>query len=130
MSRPLKEINWDIVEKRMEAGNTAMQIAHHLRIDINTFYDRFKREFGCSFSDYAQPAIQCGKADILFTQHMKALSGNIQMLIWLGKVNCGQKEAEITTDLAPKQTELDQSHKIIQLEHALAEEKAKNDKSD
>jgi hypothetical protein len=125
MARPKKDINWDLVEKRMEAGNSAREIAKHLRIDINTFYDRFKEEYGCGFSDFSDGIIECGKADIMFTQHMKALSGNVQMLVWLGKVKCGQKEPEITTNIASNQTQIDQSHRIMQLEHELAEIKEK-----
>lgn len=124
MARPKKPINWDIVEKRMEAGNSAREIAKHLRIDINTFYDRFKEEFECGFADYYDGMPQCGNADIVFTQHMKALSGNVQMLIYLGKVKCEQKEPETTMTLAANQNQLDQSHRIMELEHQLEELKA------
>jgi hypothetical protein len=126
MARPKKPINWDVVEKRMEAGNSAKEIAKHLRIDINTFYDRFKEEFECGFADFSDGISQCGNADIVFTQHMKALSGNVQMLMYLGKVKCGQKEPESTMTLAANQVQLDQSHRIMELEHQLAEEKSKN----
>jgi hypothetical protein len=126
MARPKKTINWDLVEKRMEAGNSAKEIAKHLRIDINTFYDRFKEEYKCSFSDFADGITECGIADIVFTQHMKALSGNVQMLIYLGKVKGGQKEPEATMTLAANQTQLDQSHRIMELEHQLAQEREKN----
>jgi hypothetical protein len=126
MARPKKAINWDLVEKRMEAGNSAREIAKHLRIDINTFYDRFKEEFECSFADFADGITECGISDIVFTQHMKALSGNVQMLIYLGKVKGGQKEPEVAMTLAANQAQLDQAHRIMELEHQLAEEKAKN----
>lgn len=126
MPRPKKEINWEIVEKRMEAGCTAREIAKHLRIDINTFYDRFKAEYKCCFADFADGMIECGNADIKFIQHMKALNGNVQLLMYLGKVKCGQKEPEIPVSLAPNQIQIDQSHRIMELENQLMEEKNKN----
>lgn len=127
MARPKKEINWEIVEKRMEAGCTAKQISKYLRINIDTFYDRFKAEYKCSFSDFSDGIVECGNSDIIFTQHMKALQGNVQMLIYLGKVKCGQKEPENIHLEAPNQTLLDQSHRIMELENQLVEEKRKNE---
>lgn len=126
MARPKKEINWDIVEKRMEAGNTAKQIAKHLRIDIDTLYDRFKEEYKCSFSDYSVGMTECGEGDIVFTQHMKALQGNVTMLMYLGKVKYGQKEPETAMTSAPNQVQIDQSHRIMELEYQLEQEKVKN----
>jgi hypothetical protein len=115
MARPKKEINWDIVEKRMEAGNSAKKIAKHLRIDINTFYDRFKKEYNCCFADFADGITECGIGDIEFTQHMKALQGNVTMLMYLGKVKCGQKEPEQSTLLAPHQDMLELRHENMLL---------------
>ena len=64
MARPLKEINWDIVEKRMEAGNNAKTICQRFNIDTDTFYRRFKEKYGCSFGDYSAHFLQCGDDDI------------------------------------------------------------------
>jgi len=90
MVRPLKEINWEIVEKRMEAGCTAREIAATVNLEINTFYDRFKIEFGTGFAD-AKDAYYCvGDSNIKFTQYMKALGGNIPMLMLLGRERLGQ----------------------------------------
>ena len=126
MVRPLKEINWEIVLKRMEAGNNAKTIAKRLNIDLDTFYRRFKQEFKCSYTDYAVGATECGTDDILFTQHMKALAGNVQLLMFLGKVKCGQKEPEISITTAPNDVQIQMSHRIMELQHQLAEEKDKN----
>jgi hypothetical protein len=119
MVRPKKEINWEVVEKRMEAGNSAAVICKKFNIDTDTFYRRFKEEYGCSFGDYTAIYRQCGKEDIAYTQHMKALSGNVQMLIWLGKVDLGQKEPDMASLRPVNQTEIDKDHRIMQLEHEL-----------
>jgi AraC-like DNA-binding protein len=96
MARPKKEINWEIVEKRMEAGCSGIEIAATLRIEENTFYWRFKEQYGKSFQDYKGNLHSAGDSNIKFTQYMKALSGNVPMLTLLGRERLGQgKEEEI-----------------------------------
>jgi len=92
VARPKKEIDWDIVEKHMEAGCSAREIAGALAIEINTFYDRFKEEYGSSFGDYAGEFYKGGDANLKYMQYIKALSGNVNMLMWLGKIRLGQRE--------------------------------------
>jgi len=96
MARPKKEINWEIVEKRMEAGCSGVEIAAVLRIQADTFYLRFKEKYGKSFQDYHGDFYSAGDANLKFTQYMKALSGNTNMLTLLGKERLNQgKEEEI-----------------------------------
>ena len=96
MSRPKKDINWEIVEKRMEAGCSGVEIAACLRIQADTFYIRFKDKYGKSFQDYRGDFYSAGDANLKFTQYMKALSGNTNMLTLLGKERLNQgKEEEI-----------------------------------
>lgn len=102
MARPLKNINWDTVERRMEAGCSAKEIAGGLLIDINTFYERFKKEFGMGFSDFADSFKSSGVANIRFRQYMKAMEGNVEMLKLLGREWLGQGKEELekpTNDL-------------------------------
>ncbi len=97
MARPKKEINWDLVEKQMEAGLTAKQIAHG-KIHITHFYDRFKEHFGCDFANYASESYERGDGFIKFTQYMKALAGNIPMLTLLGRerLNQGKEQEKVS----------------------------------
>jgi hypothetical protein len=120
MARPPKPINWEIILKRMQAGNTAKQIAFEHEIHLDTFYDRFKKEFDASFSDYSANSYEGGNGNIAYTQYMKALSGNVQMLIWLGKVRLGQREPDATPLVAPNQDNIDKDHHIMHLEHQIA----------
>lgn len=121
MSRPPKPINWDIVEKRIEAGNSAKTIAKAFNIDITNFYDRFLKEFGVNFTHYANQVPEMRDNNIEYTQYMKALSGNVQMLIWLGKVWCGQKEPNILSATPENQDDIDKDQIIMQLQHKLSE---------
>lgn len=96
MSRPKKEINWEIVEKRMEAGCNGLEIAAVLRIDDDTFYRRFEQQYGKRFADSSGHFYSAGDANIKFTQYMKALAGNNNMLMLLGKERLNQgKEEEV-----------------------------------
>lgn len=124
MPRQKKEINWDIVERMLEAGCTATQIAGKFRINHDTFYRRFQEEYDVRFNDFAYSMQEAGEADLVLMQHMKALNnkaaGNIQMLTWLGKVRLGQREADTINDKAPNQDMLTYTHRIMELEHRLA----------
>lgn len=94
-TRPLKVINWEVVEKRMEAGCSGIEIAACLRIDSDTFYRRFEREYGKRFAVSTADFYSAGDANIKFTQYAKALSGNIPMLTLLGRERLEQgKETE------------------------------------
>jgi hypothetical protein len=97
MARPKKEINWDIVEKKMEAGCSAREISGGV-CEINTFYDRFKERYGMGFADYADDYYSVGDGNIKFTQYMKAVSGNIPMLTLLGRerLNQGKEQEKVS----------------------------------
>lgn len=123
MGRPLKEINWDVVEKLIESGCSGVEIAGKFRIKSDTFYERFKREYGCSFQDYRVESQEAGLADLKSMIHAKALNnkapGNSNLLIFLARCRLGMKEPENSTALAPNQIQLDQTHRIMQLENEL-----------
>lgn len=97
MARPPKEIDWKVVEQKMQAGNTAKKIAQDLYIDTDTLYDRFKKEYGKSFSVISADFYTAGNQNIEYMQYMKAMSGDSKMLLWLGKVRLGQKEPDTTS---------------------------------
>lgn len=117
MGRPPKEINWEYAEKMIEAGCSAKDIANKFNIrKIDNFYNSFKKNYGCTFGEYRDKYAQCKVQNILTTQYLKALSGNIPMLTLLGKEWCGQgKNDEIQQ--SPRQKDIDLEHKCMELEH-------------
>ena len=125
MARPLKEINWDVVEKLIETGCSGVAIAAKFRIQSDTFYRRFKDEYECNFQDYQVRSQEAGVADIMSMLHAKALNnkapGNAQLLMFLARCRLGMKEPETTAGMAVNQSQLDQSHLIMQLQHKIAE---------
>lgn len=84
MARPKKDINWDVVEKKVEAGCTAKEI-YECVCNEDTFYDRFKEHYGESFSDYSGRFRNVGHGNVRYIQYIKALSGNTNMLQLLGR---------------------------------------------
>lgn len=96
MARPEKPIDWNVVDKMIEAQCSGKEIAGYFNICDETFYERFKKEHDVYFSSYLGTKSQCGKGLLKLAQYNKALNasaaGNTQMLIWLGKNILGQKE--------------------------------------
>ncbi len=121
MARPLKEINWDVVEKLIESGCSGIQIAGKFKIDTDTFYTRFKKEYGVRFSDYSVISSECGKADIRSMLYAKAINnkapGNAQLLMFLAKCELGMREPDNIQTLAANQQQIDQMHMLMQLQH-------------
>lgn len=134
MARPLKEINWEKVKQKMEAGCSASEIfsskEHHMTKE--TFYNRFKKEFGCSFQDYSTESAQCGKGDIRWMLHAKCLNnkapGNLTALIFKARCELGMREPDLQNLLAANQSQIDQTHEIMRLQHRIAELEANADK--
>lgn len=124
MARPEKLIEWDKVEKRIEAGNSAQQIADEARIDINNFYDRFKKEYGMGFADYARKGFEIGNANLQYVQYAKAISGQITCLQWLAQVRLGQKIPDNIQLLPPNQEDIDKDHIIMMLKDEIEQLKA------
>jgi hypothetical protein len=125
MVRPKKEINWDVVEKLMECQSTANEIAGKFRINHDTFYRRFKEEYGESYQDYQATIQAAGLADLRAMLHAKALNnkapGNSNLLIFLAKTLLGMKETEIEVHKAPNQSDIDKDHLIMRLQNKICQ---------
>ena len=130
MARPPKEINWDLIKRKMEAGCTAKEIfnSHDHKMNIDTFYDRFKEEFGCSFSDYSAPSNEIGKGDIKLMLHAKALNGAINALLFLAERRCGMKVPEVVVAEANNQELINLQHQNMMLKNRVNELESNADK--
>lgn len=125
MGRPLKEINWDVVERLMEHGSSGIEIAGKFRIDPDTLYRRFKEEYGCSFQDYKGGVHEAGKADLRSMLWAKTINnkapGNSTLLLFMARCVLGMKEPESTSLVAANQGEIDKDHVIMTLQHRISE---------
>lgn len=90
--RPKHIIDWNVVDKMLEGGADGTHIAARLGMHPDTLYDRCYEEKGSIFSAYAQEKRAKGDGNLHLKQYSEAMSGNITMLIWLGKQRLNQSE--------------------------------------
>ncbi len=125
MARPLKEIDWDLVDEYIESGCNGIEIASEFRIQAKTFYMRFEKEYGASFQNYRNDYESTGIAKLKRAIYKKSLNndenGNQHLLVFLARCRLGMKEPETVHLLAANQQQIDQSHVIMQLQHRIAE---------
>lgn len=110
---------WDKIELYMKAGATQKRIAEAFRVETDTLRTKFKERYGDSYHNVNESFRRTGELLIEATQFQKALGGNISMLIWLGKVRCGQREPELLSAVPPQQVQIDKDHIIMQLQHKI-----------
>ncbi len=86
VARPLKTINWDLVNEYCAVQCTQIEIASRLGISVDTLERACNREKLTSFADYFGQKRQVGFLGLRSKQFEVALAGNVTMLIWLGKI--------------------------------------------
>lgn len=123
-----KEINWELVELYLKSGSTQQKIADSLGIHKDTLADRIKEKYGINYSNFSSKMRSEGDLLIEAKQYDKAMKGYWPALLWLGKVRLGQREPDIIYRMAENQEQIDQSHRIMELEHEIAELKANANK--
>ena|SRR5271155_3444758 len=119
MGKHKKQIKWELVEMYLKTGCSQTKIAESLFIDRDTLRDRVKEKYGMEYSAFSAGLRSEGEILIEAQQFQKAMKGYWPALLWLGKVRCGQKEPETAMALAANQTQIDQSHLIMQLQHEI-----------
>lgn len=85
-------IDWDTVGKLLEAGCSGESIATQFGVHRTTLYNRCKKDTGLTFSTFSQQKKQLGDNLLRAKQYQTAMSGNVTMLIWLGKQRLGQAD--------------------------------------
>ena len=111
-TRPPKEVNWELFERMLEAQCTLGEISGTLNIHIDNMSAKIKAKYGMTFTELCQKKAQSGLGILKLAQYQKALNnsakGNVQMLIYLGKVLLGQKEKDekLHEDIATLQEQL------------------------
>ncbi len=101
--RPKANIDWDRVDKLLQAQCSGVGIASLLGIDYDTLSRRCKEVHKTNFEDYMRRKKSEGLELIRAKQFELAMRGDRTMLIWLGKQYLGQKEnQELTGDMSHK----------------------------
>ena len=83
--RPKIQIDWDSFDKLCAMMATKAEIANFLEINEDTVNNACKREKKMTFSAYYEQKASGGRISIRRKQYELAMSGNVVMLIWLGK---------------------------------------------
>ena len=97
MGRPKINIEWDKVNKYLQAQCDGVSIAGLLGIAPITLYRACKRRFKVNFDAYSAKKKSEGVELLKLKQYQTAMSGNVTMQIWLGKQYAGQREkSELT----------------------------------
>jgi len=106
--RPEKKIDWELVDRMLQANCSAKEIASHFNLHYQTFYERIAEKYNTNFTNYAASQRESGLAKLKLSQFEKATDnsskGNVQMLIWLGKNLLGQKETVSTENTVNENT--------------------------
>jgi len=106
--RPEKKIDWELVDRMLEANCSAKEIASHFGMYYQTFYEKIAEKYNTNFTNYAASKRESGLARLKLSQFEKAINnsstGNVQMLIWLGKNLLGQKETVSTENSVNENT--------------------------
>lgn len=92
MGRPKKPIDFDEMDKLLNIQATLNEIAGWFDCSEDTIEKRIKDEKGMTFTDYASLKRAGGKIALRRKQFQKAMDGDTQMLIFLGKVSLGQND--------------------------------------
>lgn len=93
MSRAEK-IDWDFVKKRLMAGCSPKEIATELGYYNTGVFKRSEKELGIPFSELHRQYYVKGDNVLRQSQYNKAVSGDAQMMIFLGKNRLKQSEKE------------------------------------
>ena len=94
MSHPKTKIDWDYVDKLLQAGCKGTEVAANYGIHPDTFYRLCQEQFNMGFSDYLHQKRACGDAVLRLAQYDLAISGDRVMLIWLGKQRLEQRDVK------------------------------------
>lgn len=96
-TRAQVDIDWGVVGKLLEADCKTVDIAAQFGVTTRTLYRRCKSDLGMSFVALSQQKRASGDNILRAKQFQTAMSGNVPMLIWLGKNRLGQADkTEIT----------------------------------
>lgn len=90
--RPKLEIDWDLAGQLCELHCTGEEIAGVLGVSYDTLERNIRQNFGTGFAEYFAQKSAGGKISLRRRQFEAAESGNVTMLIWLGKQLLNQKE--------------------------------------
>ncbi len=82
---------WDLLDSYIIFGSE-VYCADKLKMNVDTLADRIKDKTGLSFSEYKYKKQEPFRMSLMKKQYEVAMTGNVTMLIWLGKQYLGQSD--------------------------------------
>jgi len=95
MARPrieFDEKDWKLLDVACQYKHLEIDIANLLDVSMDTVERRIREKHGCSFAEYRNKRLSKTKHNLFAKQVEIAMSGNVSMLIWLGKNYLGQSD--------------------------------------
>lgn len=86
--------SWDMLENLVLWSADGEYCAEKLGISYDTLARRIKEKYSCSFAEYRNKKKEPMRVNLLKKQYDVAMSGNVTMLIWLGKNELGQTDKQ------------------------------------
>lgn len=125
---PKKDISdhdWEKIELYLKAGVKPWKVATLFHVSNADFRKKIESQYRKPCDEVLDRFKNLGETLLEVTQFQKAISGNIAMLMYLGRIRLGQVEPAATPATPPAQAEIDKDHLIMQLKHELAQLKEK-----
>lgn len=95
--RPRIEIDWNEFDKLCGLQCSLREIASWFNCSEDTIERRVKEEYGVIFAEHFEQKRGKGKIALRRKQYEVAMTGNVPMLIWLGKQYLDQSEKQDIT---------------------------------
>jgi hypothetical protein len=92
MARPRKVVDFEKLSRICQYPMTNEDIAAIMDLSVDTIYRAIKSNYGIDFAEYKQQKQSSLRFTLLAKQIEVAKSGNVSMLIWLGKQYLGQSD--------------------------------------
>ena len=90
------DIDWEQVDKWLEAGAKGTEVAAALGISFDTLSRRCLENNSADFAEYLRVKRECGNTKLRLKQQELAMEGDRGMLIWLGKNRLDQSDKKET----------------------------------
>lgn len=88
---------WDDFDKLCGIQCTLLEISQFFGVSEDTIERRVEETYSVKFAEHYKKKAAGGLISLRRKQYQTALSGNISMLIWLGKQYLGQRDKHDTT---------------------------------
>jgi len=107
MGRPPIEIDWVEFDKLLNLQATKKEIAGWFNCSEDTLENKIREKHDMTFSAYFDLRSQGGKISLRRKQFQTAMSGNVSMLIFLGKQWLGQADKMESSGTTKHEVEVD-----------------------